>query len=107
MSQVSVAYVQGISGTLVLPAQSPYDRQMLRERIEMLSGRGWTLMFGPRGTRWTITQRPPGNPRCTTCTHRVGRVSYTRGDDAAVACIDCVMQPPAIGSEDVRESIHE
>ena len=94
MSHASnIAHVQGVSGTFVVPAHSPYDRQMLREHVEMLAGRVSTLTLGLRGTRWIITRCPAAGARCTTCAHFLGRLSCSRGDEAAAMCIDCAMQP--------------
>jgi hypothetical protein len=89
----NVAHVQGESGTFVVPAHSPYDRQMLREHIEILAGRVAELTLNVQGTRWTITRGIAFDSRCTTCTQFLSRLSCSRGPDAPATCIDCVMQP--------------
>ena len=100
MSHASnVALVEGGSGTFVLPAHSPYDRQMLREHVESLAGRVPTLTLGVHGTRWTVTRDPLAESRCTTCAQFLGRLSCSRGDEALASCIDCAMQPGAEACE--------
>lgn len=98
-----VAHVQGESGTFVVPAHSPYDRQMLREHVERLAGRAATLTLGMHGTRWIITRPTPADSRCTTCTQFLGRLRCSRRHDAAAMCIDCAMQP---GSNERMEGHH-
>ncbi len=93
----NVAHVEGGSGTFVLPARSPYDRQVLREHIEMLVGRVPMLTLGVHGTRWTVTRGPLPAARCTTCTQLLGRLSCSRGDAAVASCFDCAMQPRGEG----------
>ena len=56
----NVAHVEGGSGTFVLPTHSPYDRQVLREHVELLAGRVPTLTLGVHGVRWTISRGPLG-----------------------------------------------
>lgn len=87
------AQVHGVSGTFVAPAQSPYDRQMLRERVETLAGRVSTLTLGLHGRRWTITPRLPADGLCATCAQFLGRLSCRGGDDATAMCIECALHP--------------
>ena len=108
MSHLSnVARVQGGSGTLVLPARSPYDRQMLREHVEMLAGRVSTLTLGMDGTRWIITRPTPADSRCTTCTRFLGRLSCSRRDEAAATCIGCAISQGATSTCSGTESANE
>ena len=94
MSHTSnVALVEGGSGTFMLPAHSPYDRQLLREYVGLLAGRVATLTLGVHGTRWTVTRGPLPDSRCTTCTQLLGRLSCSRGDAAVASCFDCAVQP--------------
>ena len=102
----NVAYVQGVSGTFMLPAHSPYDREIVREHVATRAGRGSTLTLGTHGTCWTITQDTPGDSRCATCTQFLGRLSCSRSDEAAM-CFDCAMSEPATNAGDGTESTHE
>ena len=96
----NVAHVEGGSGTFVLPAHSPYDRQMLREHVDMLANRVSALTLGLYGTQWTVTRRPPADSRCTTCAQFLGRLSCSREDEAVASCIDCAMQPRSSAGEE-------
>ncbi len=94
MSYVSnVAHVEGGSGTLVMPAHSPYDRQMLREHVNMLAGRVPTLTLGVHGVRWTVSRGHSTNSHCTTCTQTMGRLICSRNGDVDTSCLDCAMRP--------------
>jgi len=86
------AHVHGETGTFVVSAHSPYDRQMLREHVEILARRGAALTVGMHGTRWIITRHESADSRCVACTQFLGRVSCSRDDEAATTCLDCVMQ---------------
>ncbi len=90
--QFDVAHVHDASGTLVLPARSPYDRQMLREHVERRIGRGAKLTLGLHGTRWTVTPCAATDSRCATCTQFLGRVRCSRRNETTATCLDCAMQ---------------
>ena len=105
MSQASnVAHVEGRSCTLVLQAHSPYDRQMLREHVEMLAFSAPTLTLGMHGVRWTISRGRSAESRCSTCTQAVGRLRCRRDDDTVASCIDCAMRSEIDASEDWENS---
>jgi hypothetical protein len=89
----NVAHVEGGAGTLVLPAYSPYDRQMLREHVETLAARVPTLTLGVHGVRWTVSRDLLADSRCTTCMQFLGRLSCSRGGEAVASCIECAMHP--------------
>ena len=90
--EFNVAHVQDVSGTFVAPAHSAYDRQVLREHVARRGGRVSALTLG--GTRWLITRLPAGDARCVSCTHLLGRLSYSRVDDDAATCFDCALNQP-------------
>jgi hypothetical protein len=89
----NVAHVEAVSGTFIVPAYSPYDRQMLRDHVETLAARGSTLTLGVHGTRWTVTLHGLADERCATCAQILGRLSCSRVDDEDATCIDCAMRP--------------
>ena len=105
MSGVSnFAQVQGVSGTFVVPAHTPYDRQMLREHLTGRVGRLLTLTLGMHGKRWIITRHNATNPRCAACAQSVGPLSCDPGDGGCTTCIDCAMRPEnSEPMEDERE----
>ena len=87
-NESSIAHVHGASGAFVVPAHSPYDRQLLREHIELLAGIGTTLTID--GTCWQLTRGAVTDARCTACSRRVGRLSCSRKNETKATCIDCV-----------------
>jgi len=86
------AHVHGDSGTFVVSALSPYDHQLLREHLEILTRRGAAVTVGMHGTRWTVTNHPAVDSRCGTCTEFLGRLSCRRDGGAATTCIDCALR---------------
>lgn len=105
MSQVSNVHVQDVSGTFVVPAHSPYDRQVLREHVERRGGRVSALTLG--GTRWLVTRLPAVDARCTSCTQFLGRLSCRRVDDDAATCIDCALDQRATSAWKGTENANE
>ena len=105
MSETSNSvHVQGGSGTFVAPAQSPYDRQILREHVERRVGHGATLTLGLHGRQWVITRLCAADSPCVSCTQPLGRLSCSRGGDVGATCIDCVLRP---GGNDTIGGVHE
>jgi hypothetical protein len=100
----STAQVHGTTGTLVLSAQTPYDRQMLREHLERLAGNDPSLTLEMDGTRWHVARRTARGPLCTMCTTCPRRLSYHRADEAVSRCLDCVICPAA---RSAAERTHE
>jgi hypothetical protein len=76
-----------------MPARSPYDRQLLREHVELLAGRLRTVQLGLDGTRWTVTRVEGQSPSCATCAEPRGVLRCSRADDHEPTCIACVMRP--------------
>jgi hypothetical protein len=87
----------------VAPAQSPYDRQMLRQHVEQLVGHSSTLTLGLHGRQWIITRSSLDSP-CVSCTQPLGRLRCSRGGDPGARCIDCVLQPDGT---DTIGGVHE
>ncbi len=106
MSETSnIAHVQRGSGVFVVPAQSPYDRQMLREHVERLVGHGSTLTLGLHGRQWIITRRSVADSPCSSCTRPLGRLRCSRGGAVGATCFDCALRPD--GSDTREESTNE
>ena len=100
----TIAHVHGRSGTLVVSAQTPYDRQMLREHLERLAGRDSSLTLEMDGTRWSVARRTARGPLCTRCATCLGRLRCSRPDDTDSRCLDCVLCPAA---RQAAERTHE
>ena len=62
-----VAHMQFSGGGLVMPADSPYDRQLLREHVQTLIQPGSPLQLRLRGNEWTVTRLSGVDPCCTAC----------------------------------------
>jgi hypothetical protein len=84
--------------TLSLPAESPYDRQVMVEQlVGLLKRHGAVRLNAGRRSWWlTLTQRPiPG--RCARCRRPLERaVQLAAGDVACVTCAarSVVSDPP-------------
>ena len=106
MSVASNARLQGESGTFVLPAHSPYERQLLREHLRRGSGRPSTLTLGTDGMRWTLTRHNPSDALCAACQRSLGRLSCSRAGMVGATCIDCALQPDS-NATTTKESSYE
>ncbi len=95
MSHVSeFAHVQCSRGGLIMPAYSPYDRQLLREHVQQLVGPVGSLQLGLDGDRWTVT-RLGGRPHsCTECSQPLKLLHCSRSGDRTPMCIACVLASP-------------
>ena len=100
----TIAHVHGRSGTLVVSAQTPYDRQMLREHLERLAGRDGALTLEMDGTRWSIARRTARGALCTMCAICPGQLSCRRPGETDSRCLDCVLCP---AGRQAAEHIHE
>jgi hypothetical protein len=101
LSQVSsIARVHADCGTFVVPAQSPYERQLLREHVEMFIGRVSTLTLGMDGARWIVTRDTTVDSRCAKCTQFLGRLRCIRGADGTPTCIACAILPEGHAGEE-------
>lgn len=105
MSDVSnCAQVQGVSGTFLVPAHTPYERQILREHLARRVGHRSPLTLGMHGKRWIITRDNSTSSRCASCAQAVGRLSCHQDDGGYTTCIDCAMRPQnSEPMEDERE----
>ena len=101
----NLAHIHGSSGTFVMPAHSPYDRQILRDYVARFAGAGAELTVGLRGLRWVVTRRGATQARCTACTRFLGRLRCSHDTDRRPTCIDCAFGAP-IGSR-TTEGTHE
>lgn len=99
LSSFNFVHVQSDSGAFVVPARSPYDRQMLREHLRIGVGESSVLTLGEHGARWIVTGDAAAGARCTTCAHFLGRLSCSRqAETAAATCIDCALLPHGQGA---------
>jgi hypothetical protein len=94
LSHVSeFAHVQCSSGGLILPAHSPYDRQVVRQHVQQLVGPIGSVQLGVDGNDWTVT-RPNGQPHsCTECA-QPQLLRCSRADGRTPICIACVLAAP-------------
>jgi hypothetical protein len=92
LSHVSdIAQVQCARGGLVLPACSPYDRQLLREHVEKLVAPCGSLQLGLDGNEWTITRLREELSSCTGCSQPLRLLRCRRTADDTLRCIRCVL----------------
>jgi len=88
-------------GRLVIPASSPYDRQLLVAHVRDHVSRSGQLRVLVDCTAWSIGRPAPqeGVP-CRGCRQRIDRIACHRaGKGAAVYCVTCALLRPRLSVE--------
>lgn len=66
---------------MILPAKTPYDRELLFEHVSSLAKRYGQVHLTVRGGRWTVAAAAEGNSpaTCDRCAYPVRRLVYSSG----------------------------
>ena len=77
----AVAMIALDGSGMILPAKTPYDRDLLFEHVSSLAKRYGQVHLTVTGGRWTVAAATETNPpgTCDRCTYPVRRVVYSRG----------------------------
>ena len=95
VSHVSAfAHVQCSRGGLVMPAHSPYDRQLLRQHVERLVGPTDSVQLGLDGDEWTVTRLRGQPDSCTGCSQPLKLLHCSRVAGHTPMCFTCVLAAP-------------
>jgi hypothetical protein len=91
-----VASIVFASGTLVLPAQTLYDRQVLVDHVLNYARRGTQVRVRVDYTTWMVAQ--PEHPvACQRCQRHVsGAACHHPGQWAALYCVTCALARPRL-----------
>ncbi len=88
-----VAQMQFPGGGRVMPADSPYDRQLLRELVPTLVQGGDTLQLRLDENEWIVTRLSGAGRSCTACAQPLRVLRCRRENDPTALCIECVLRP--------------
>ena len=82
------AHISFAGGGLILPAQTPYERQLLFEHVEASAKQHEHVAFSARGRHWTIHLKAARLEICARCFRSTHTVAY-RGNGQNF-CGQCV-----------------
>jgi hypothetical protein len=85
------AHVQCPRGGLIIPTHSPYDRQLLREHLEQLTGPAGSVRLGLDGEEWTVTRLHGMLRGCTNCSQPLKLLHCSRTAGRTSVCFTCVL----------------
>lgn len=82
-----VAHISFAGCGLILPAYTPYERQLLVEQVEVSTRRHGSVQVDFNGRHWTIRLNRGHRHVCGSCGRRVDDLSY--GFDGHILCGQC------------------
>lgn len=71
-----VAHISFEGGGLIMPAHTPYERQMLIEHLEVSAKRHGRIRLDMNRRRWTISMNNGAGEVCTSCTRSRNDLTY-------------------------------
>jgi hypothetical protein len=75
----SVAHISFEGGGLIVPAQTPYERELLFEHVEMSTKRHGCVRLDVNRGHWTISLRNGDREACTSCSRWLDNLIYRFG----------------------------
>lgn len=73
-----VARICSVSGALIVPVETAYERELLFESVEQSTRRYGTVCLTLGRCRWTVTVAAGSSQLCTACSHVADPLIYTR-----------------------------
>jgi hypothetical protein len=71
------AHISFAGGGLIVPAQTPYERELLVEHIEASTRRHGSVQLEVNRRHWTVVSLSKGHREgCATCSRRLDRRRY-------------------------------
>jgi hypothetical protein len=72
----SVAHISFEGGGLIVPAQTPYERELLFEHLEISAKRHGCVRLDVNRAHWTISLRDGDQEACALCRRGLGSLIY-------------------------------
>ena len=72
----SVAHISFEGGGLIVPAQTPYERELLFEHVEMSTKRHGCVRLDVNRGHWTISLRNGDREACASCSRWLDSLIY-------------------------------
>ena len=85
-----MAHLSFDGGGLIVPAQTPYERQLLFEYVEASTKQHGGVRLRLNGQLWTISQKNGGHEVCAACRRSLDNLVYR--SDGQTRCIRCARQ---------------
>ncbi len=82
-----MAHVSFEGGGLIVPAQTPYERQLLCEHAEASTRQHGSVQLSLNGRLWTLSLNAGAREVCATCAWSLGNLSYRF--DGQTLCARC------------------
>ena len=82
-----IAHLSFKGGGLILPAYTPYDRQLLVECVEATTKRHGNLQLEVDGRHWTIRRSNGLLPTCVSCSQWPDDLTYPGGASGALSVV--------------------
>lgn len=73
-----IAHITFRQGGLILPASTPYDRQLLFEHVAQYAKQHGRIGLGLDRRQWIVAQVEDTPQACATCNQQIHNVAYTR-----------------------------
>jgi hypothetical protein len=72
----NVAHISFEGGGFIIPAHTPYEREMLVEHLEVSTKRHGRIRLDINRRRWTISVNDGAGEVCTSCTRPADHLTY-------------------------------
>jgi hypothetical protein len=70
------AHISFAGGGLILPAQTPYDRELVFEHIEASAKQHARIELSAKGRHWTISLKSAHRELCARCSRSLRDLTY-------------------------------
>jgi hypothetical protein len=102
----NIARLSFSGGGLILPAHTPYDRELLVESVEATTKRYGRLVLEVNDRHWTISMSDGLRPVCVSCSQWPDDLTYPGGSSGtlsvvssrATPCIETTCELAQVGS---------
>lgn len=85
-----IAHISFQGGGLIVPAHTPYERQLLFEHIELVTKRRGAARLSLNGRLWTICLNAGAQEVCAACPRLLDNLTYQF--DGLTCCVRCARQ---------------
>lgn len=83
----NVAHISFKGGGLILPAQTPYDRELLIEHVEASTKRHGSIRLEVNRHYWTISVTDALRAVCAACSQWPKRLNYPRASTGRLSVV--------------------
>ena len=82
------AHISFAGGGLILPARTPYDRELVFEYIEASAKHHANLQLSAKGRHWTVSVKIARREPCCKCSRSLRDLAYRgNGENFCAQCV--------------------